>query len=151
MTSDIKLYPSERRQLPYISGYIVFKLYQKLRIRKIECDSKLQALLQALKSSGQDNEFILAQRGGGLVSPSHHLMAMVEELRFVSEKTSVRANLCGEIYPLILGTLCNDDVSPGRRSSMLNDVIDSKCACVFVDGTFTRAVVFSSTTANCRF
>ena len=86
MTNDIKLYSSERRQLPYISGYIVSKLYQELRIRKIECDSKLQALLQALKSSGQDNEFILARSRGGLVSPSRHLMAIVEKLRFVSEK-----------------------------------------------------------------
>ena len=83
VTNDIKPYLSVRRQLSYVSGYIVSELYQKSRIKKIECDSKLQALLQALKSSGQDNEFILARSRGGLVSPSHHLMDIVEELRFV--------------------------------------------------------------------
>ena len=56
----IKLDPSEHGPLSYIAGYIVSKLYQKSKNKKNECDSELQALLRALKSTGQDNEFILA-------------------------------------------------------------------------------------------
>ena len=67
----IKLDPFERGPLSYIAGYIVSKLYQKSKN-----NSELQALfIQALKSTGQDNEFILARSRGGLVAPSRHLMA----------------------------------------------------------------------------
>lgn len=76
---DIKLDPSERRPLSYISGYIVSKLYVNSRNRKNEYGSELQALLQALKSTGQYNEFLLARSRGGLVSPILHLIAIVEE------------------------------------------------------------------------
>ena len=61
VTSDIKLDPSERGPLSCVAGYIVSKLYQKTRNRKNDCDSELQALLQSLKSTRQDNEFILAR------------------------------------------------------------------------------------------
>ena len=59
MKSDIKLDPSEHGPLSYIAGYIVSKLYQIVRKRGNEGDHDLQALLQALKSAGQDNNFIL--------------------------------------------------------------------------------------------
>ena len=51
VTSDVKLDPSEHGPLSYIAAYIVSKLYQKSMKRKNECDSELQALLQALKST----------------------------------------------------------------------------------------------------
>jgi hypothetical protein len=51
-TSDLKLDPSERGPLSYVTGYIVSKLYQKTRSKnQNECDEELQALLQALSGS----------------------------------------------------------------------------------------------------
>ena len=85
-TIDVKLDPSERRPLSYIAGYIVSKLYQKSRNMKNDCDSELQALLQSMKSTRQDNEFILARSRGGLVTPSHHLTAIVEEAELCFRK-----------------------------------------------------------------
>ena len=41
--------------------------------------SDLPAFLHALKSTEQNNEFILARSRGGLVSTSHHLLTIVEE------------------------------------------------------------------------
>ena len=74
-TSDLKLDPSERGPLSYIAGYIVSKLYQKTRSKnQNECDEELQALLQALKSTESDNDFMLAHSRGR----SHHLMGIVE-------------------------------------------------------------------------
>lgn len=86
-TSDIKLDTSERGPLSYVAGYIVSKLYQKTRSKnQNECDEELQALLQALKSTESDNNFILARSRGGLVSPGHHLMGIVEEAEFCFRK-----------------------------------------------------------------
>ena len=86
MTSDIKLDPSERGSLSYIAGYIVSKLYQKTRNRKKDCNSDLQSLLQSLKSTRQDNEFILARSRVGLVTPSQDLIAIIEEAELCFRK-----------------------------------------------------------------
>jgi hypothetical protein len=74
-TSDLKLDPSECGPPSYVAGYIVSKLYQKTRSKnQNECDEELQALLQALKSTESDNDFMLAHSRGR----SHHLMGIVE-------------------------------------------------------------------------
>ena len=71
--------PSEQGSLPYIAEYIVSKFYQKSRSKKNGANEEFQALLQSLKSDDLDNNFILARSRGGLISPSHHLMGIVEE------------------------------------------------------------------------
>ncbi|CAB3991924.1 Hypothetical predicted protein [Paramuricea clavata] len=98
-TSDLKLDPSERGPLSYIAGYIVSKLYQKTRSKnQNECDEELQALLQALKSTESDNNFILARSRGGLVSPSHHLMGIVEEAEICFRKNAHSQHSSNVIY-----------------------------------------------------
>ncbi len=102
MKSDIKLDPSEHGPLSYIAGYIVSKLYQKVRKRGNEGDPDLQALLQALKSAGQDNNFILARSRGVLLLLAITLWESYKKLRFVFEKILARANLFYETYLLII-------------------------------------------------
>ena len=78
--------PSEQGPLSYIAGYIVSKRYQKSRCKKNDANEEFQALLQSLKSDDLDNNFILARSRGGLISPSHHLMGMVEEAEICFRK-----------------------------------------------------------------
>ena len=77
--NELKLNPSEHGPLSYIAGYIISKLYKESRNRKNECEEEFLALLQALKSTESDNNYILAHSRGGLMTPSHHLMGIVEE------------------------------------------------------------------------
>ena len=79
---DLKLDPVERGLL----SYIVSKLYQKSRKSKNNCSEELNTLLQSLKSTESDNNFILARSRGGLVAPSHHLMGIVEEAEILFRK-----------------------------------------------------------------
>lgn len=123
-TSNLKLDPSERGPLSYIAGYIVSKLYQKTRNKKNECSEELQALLQSLKSTESDNNFILARSGGGLVSPSHHLMGIVEEAEIcfrknIDEGELVLRNIPAEI--ICVSTLS----SPVVKSLWDNIVLES--------------------------
>ena len=83
---DLKLDPSERGPLSYIAGYIVSKLYQKSRKNKSKCEDELNTLLQSLKSTESDNNYILARSRGGLVAPNHHLMGIVEEAEILCRK-----------------------------------------------------------------
>lgn len=121
MTTDIKLDPSERRPLSYIAGYIVSKLYQKSRNKNNECDSDLQALLHALKSTGQDNEFILARSRGGLVSPSHHLMAIVEEAEVCFRKNVSEGELVLRNIPT--DTILESTLSSPMVKSMWDNIV----------------------------
>ena len=83
---DLKLDPVERGPLSYIAGYIVSKLYQKSRKSKNNCSEELNTLLQSLKSTESDNNFILTRSRGGLVALSHHLMGIVEEAEILFRK-----------------------------------------------------------------
>ena len=51
-----------------------------------DANEEFQALLQSLKSDDSDNNFILARSRGGLISPSHHLMGIVEEAEICFRK-----------------------------------------------------------------
>ena len=98
---DLKLDPSERGPLSYIAGYIVSKLYQKSRKNKSKCEDELNTLLQSLKSTESDNNYILARSRGGLVAPNHHLMGIVEEAeRFYAGKILARVNKFCVTYQL---------------------------------------------------
>ena len=84
----------------------------------------MQALLQALKSTESDNNFILARSRGGLVSPSHHLMGIVEEAEIcfrknVGEGELVLINIPTEI-------ICESTLSsPVVKSLWENIVLES--------------------------
>ena len=107
----IKLDPSERGPLSYIAGYIVSKLYQKSKN-----NSELQALLQALKSTGQDNEFILARSRGGLVAPSRHLMAIAEAAELCFRKNVSEGKLVLRNIPT--DTICESTLSSPMVKSL---------------------------------
>ena len=83
---DLKLDPSERGPLSYIAGYIVSKLYQKSRKNKSKREDELNTLLQSLKSTESDTNYILARSRGGLVAPNHYLMGIVEEAEILCRK-----------------------------------------------------------------
>ena len=85
-TVNLKIDQSEVGSLSYVAGYIVSKLHQKSWNRKNECDEELLALLQSLKSTESDNNFIQAHSRGGLVAPCHHLMGIVEETEICFRK-----------------------------------------------------------------
>jgi hypothetical protein len=124
-TIDLKLDPSERGPLSYIAGYIVSKLYQKTRSKnQNECDEELQALLQALKSTESDNNFILARSRGGLVSPSHHLMGIVEEAEICFRKNVGEGELVLRNIPTEI--ICESTLgSPVVKSLWENIVLES--------------------------
>ena len=122
-TSDLKLDPSERGPLSYIAGYIVSKLYQKTR-NKQDSDTELQALLQSLKSTESDNNFILTRSRGGLVSPSHHLMGIVEEAEICFRKNVGEGELVLRNIPAEM--ICESTLSsPVVRSLWDNIVLES--------------------------
>ena len=121
VTSDIKLDPSERGPLSYIAGYIVSKLYQKTRNRKNECDSELQALLQSLKSTRQDNEFILARSRGGLVTPSHDLIAIIEEAELCFRKCVSEGQIVLRNIPT--DTICESTLSSPMVKSLWDNIV----------------------------
>ena len=78
----------------------------------------VQALLQSLKSTESDNNFILAHSRGGLVAPSHHLMCIVEKAEIcfrqnVGEDELVLRNIPTEI-------IC--------ESTLSSSVVKSHCA-----------------------
>jgi hypothetical protein len=124
MKSDIKLDPSEHGPLSYIAGYIVSKLYQKVRKRGNEGDPDLQALLQALKSAGQDNNFILARSRGGLVAPSHHLVGIIQEAEVCFRKNVSEGELVLRNIPT--DHICESTLSsPVVKSLWENIVLES--------------------------
>ena len=90
-----------------LARYIVSNSIKDLpEVKKLknECDSELQALVRALKSTGKDNEFILARSRGGLVAPSHHLMAIVEEAGLCFRKNVSEGELVLRNIPTV--TIC---------------------------------------------
>ena len=121
VTSDIKPDPSERGPLSYIAGYIVSKLYQKTRNRKNDCDSELQALLQSLKSTRQDNEFILARSRGGLVTPSHDLIAIIEEAELCFRKCVSEGQIVLRNIPT--DTICESTLSSPMVKSLWDNIV----------------------------
>ena len=79
--------------------YIVSKLYQKSRCKKNDANEEFQALLQSLKSDDSDNNFILVRSRGGLISPSHHLMGIVEEAEICFRKNVSDGDLVVQKIP----------------------------------------------------
>jgi hypothetical protein len=122
--SDFKLDPSERGPLSYIAGYIVSKLYHKTRTKgKGECGEDLQALLQSLKSD-ETEKFILARSRGGLVSPSHYLMGIVEEAEICFRKNVGQSELVIRNIPAEI--ICESTLqSPIVKSLWDNIVLES--------------------------
>ena len=59
---------------------------QKSRKNKSKCEDELNTLLQSLKSTESDNNYILARSRGGLVAPNHHLVGIVEEAEILFRK-----------------------------------------------------------------
>lgn len=124
IASDLILDPSERGPLSYVAGYIVSKLYQKSRNRKNECEEELLALLQSLKSTECDNNFILARSRGGLVVPSHHLMGIVEEAEICFRKNVGKGELVLRNIPTEI--ICESTLSsPVVKSLWENIVLES--------------------------
>ena len=120
----LKIDPSEQGPLSYIAGYIVSKLYQKSRCKKNDANEKFQALLQSLKSGDSDNNFILARSRGGLISPSHHLMGIVEEAEICFRKNVGDGDLVVRKIPT--EAICESTLSsPVVKSLWENIVLES--------------------------
>ena len=123
-SNDLKIDPSERGPLSYIAGYIVSKLYQKSRCKKNDANKEFQALLQSLKSGDSDNNFILARSRGGLISPSHHLMGIVEEAEICFRKNVGDGDLVVRKIPA--EAICESTLSsPVVKSLWENIVLES--------------------------
>ena len=121
---NLKLDPSERGPLSYIAGYIVSKLYQKSRKSKNECDQELNTLLQSLKSTESDNNFILARSRGGLVAPSRHLLGIVEEAEILFRKNIGEGKQV--LHNIPVENICKKTLnSPIVRSLWENIVLES--------------------------
>ena len=81
----------------------------------------VQALLQSLKSTESDNNFILARSRGGLVAPSHHLMCIVEKAEIcfrqnVGEGELVLRNIPTEI-------ICESTLSSSVDKSLWENIV----------------------------
>lgn len=121
---DVKIDPLERGPLSYVAGYIVSKLHQKARNTKNKRDEGLQELLQCLKSPGKDNSFIQARSRGGLVTPSDHLMGIVEEAEICFRKTVSEGELVLRNIPTEM--ICESTLnSPVVKSLWENIVLES--------------------------
>jgi hypothetical protein len=122
--NELKLNPSEHGPLSYIAGYIISKLYKESRNRKNECEEFL-ALLQALKATESDNNYILA-RCRGLVTPSHHLIGIVEEAEICFRKNIGEGNV---LRAIPIETIHESTLrSPVVRSLWDNIVLESGLA-----------------------
>ena len=120
----LKLDPSERGPLSCIAGYIVSKLYQKSRKNKSKCEDELNTLLQSLKSTESDNNYILARSRGGLVAPNHHLMGIVEEAEILCRKNIGEGEQVLRNIPV--ENICGKTVnSPVVKSLWENIVVES--------------------------
>ena len=123
-SSDLKIDPSEQGPLSYIAGYIISKLYQKSRSKKNDANEELQALLQSLKSGDSDNNFILARSRGGVISPSHHLMGIVEEAEICFRRNVGDGDLVVRKIPT--EAICESTLSsPVVKSLWENIVLES--------------------------
>ena len=136
MKSDIKLNPSEHGLLSNIAGYIVSELYQKVRKRGNEGDPDLQALLQALKSAGQDNNFILARSRVVLLLLAITLWESYKKLRFVLEKNVSEGEL-------VLRNIPTDHIC---ESTLSSPVVKSLCENIVLESAIDES---SSTQKLC--
>ena len=123
-SNDLKIEPSEQGVLSYIAGYIVSKLFQKSRCKNNDANEEFQALLQSLKSDDSGNNFILAHSRGGLISPSDHLMGIVEEAEICFRKKVSDGDLVVRKIPT--EAICESKLnSPVVKSLWENIVLES--------------------------
>ncbi len=95
-----------------------------MRKRGNKDDPDLQALLQALKSAGQDNNFILARSRGGLVATSHHLVGIIQEAEVCFRKNVSEGELVLRNIPT--DHICESTLSsPVVKSLWENIVLES--------------------------
>ena len=71
---------------PTSQGTSYLNFTKNLEKNKSKCEDELNTLLQSLKSTESDNNYILARSRGGLVAPNHHLMGIVEEAEILFRK-----------------------------------------------------------------
>ena len=123
-SNDLKIEPCQQGPLSSIAEYIVSKLFKKSRSKKNDANEEFQALLQSLKSDDSDNNFILARSRGGLISPSHHLMGIVEEAEICFKKNVSDGDLVVRKIPT--KAICESTLnSPVVKSLWENIVLES--------------------------
>ena len=104
-SNPIQLDQSELGPLSYIAGYIISKIYQKLRNRKDTSSEKLQALMRSLKSTIDGDTFISARSRGGLIEPCKDLIAILEETE-ISFRKHVNATTALAVRNISTDIIC---------------------------------------------
>ena len=78
---------------PTSQGTSYLNFTKNLEKNKSKCEDELNTLLQSLKSTESDNNYILARSRGGLVAPNHHLMGIFEEAEILFRKLCVKTSV----------------------------------------------------------
>ena len=109
---------------PTSQGTSYLNFTKNLEKNKSKCEDELNTLLQSLKSTESDNNYILARSRGGLVAPDHHLMGIVEEAEILFRKNIGESE---QVLPNIpVENICGKTLnSPVVKSLWENIVLES--------------------------
>ena len=117
-TSSAELTEYELGPLAYIAGYVLSKLRRKATEKS---NDELQIILQSMICPDVENAYIEARSRGGLVTPSKHLVQVLEVVenmfrQFIQQQTSiVRSIPCEQ--------LCNDALDLPKLKSLWENIM----------------------------
>ena len=122
-TPPLQLDPAEHGPLSYVAGYVVSKLHHLNKKTKKKGNEELQVLLQNMKCSTEQNQYIAVRTRGGLVTPSNDVVKILEVTEIFFREEINRAKLTLQNIPVDI--ICNSTLRSPTVKSLWENILMS--------------------------